>query len=174
MGTTILAVKKGGKIAIGGDGQVTLGNAVMKGDAQKIRRLFQKQVVVGFAGAVADSFALMERFEQKLEEHNGMLHKAASELSRDWRTDRVLRRLESMLIAANSEHLLLLSGNGEVIQPSDGILAIGSGGNFALSAARALAEHTDYSAQDVVQKALTIAADICIYTNSSIHIEVIE
>lgn len=173
-GTTILAVRREGQLALGGDGQVTLGSSVVKADAVKIRRLHNRKVVVGFAGSVADSFALLERFEEKLATHNGNLIKSATELSRDWRTDRVLRRLESMLVAADREHLLLLSGNGEVIQPSDGVVGIGSGGSFALAAARALIADTNLPARDIVEKALGIAADICIYTNESIHVEVLE
>lgn len=173
-GTTILAVRRNGRVALGGDGQVTLGHSVVKGDAVKIRRLHDRRVLVGFAGAVADSFALLERFEQKLTAHSGNLLKAASELSRDWRTDRVLRRLESMLAVCDKEHVLLLSGNGEVIQPSDGVVAIGSGGSFALAAARALIAETPLEPKDIVTRALGIAADICIYTNHQIHVEVLE
>ncbi len=172
-GTTILSVRRGSQVALGGDGQVTLRDAVVKSDAVKIRRIHQNQVIVGFAGAVADSFALLERFEQKLSAH-GQLLRAATELSRDWRTDRVLRRLESMLAVVDGDHSLLLSGNGEVIQPSDGIIAIGSGGGYALAAARALVESTELSARDIVERALSISGDICIYSNCNIHIEVLE
>lgn len=172
-GTTILAVRRGGEVAIGGDGQVTLGQTVVKADAVKIRKLQQGRVIVGFAGAVADSFALLERFDEKLSAHNGNLLKAATELSRDWRTDRVLRRLESMLTVCDQETLLLLSGNGEVIQPSDGVVGIGSGGSFALSAARALIAETELAPREIVTRALAIAADICVYTNHQIHVEVL-
>lgn len=173
-GTTILSVRRGNSVAIGGDGQVTLGNSVMKGDAVKIRKLADGKIIAGFAGSVADAFALLERFEEKLSGHGGNLLRAASELSRDWRTDRVLRRLESLLAVVNREHSLLLSGNGEVIQPSDGILAIGSGGSLALAAARALVQNTELTPQEIVDRALRVAADICIYTNDSIHTEVLE
>jgi ATP-dependent HslUV protease subunit HslV len=172
-GTTVLSVRREGEVALGGDGQVTLGDTVMKGDAVKIRRLTDGKTIVGFAGSVADSFALLERFEEKLSAHGGNLLRSASELSRDWRTDRVLRRLESLLAVVNRDHSLLLSGNGEVIQPSDGIISIGSGGGYALAAARALLSTTELSARDVVQRALEIAGDICIYTNSSITVEVL-
>ncbi|MGE3963383.1 MAG: ATP-dependent protease subunit HslV [Planctomycetota bacterium] len=173
-GTTILAVRRNGQVALGGDGQVTLGHSIVKGDALKIRKLHQNRVLVGFAGSVADSFALLERFEQKLAAHSGQLLKAASELSRDWRTDRVLRRLESMLAVCDRDHVLLLSGNGEVIQPSDGIVGIGSGGSFALAAARALIAETALAPREIVQRSLRVAADICIYTNHEIHVEVLE
>ncbi|MEE8142188.1 MAG: ATP-dependent protease subunit HslV, partial [Planctomycetota bacterium] len=147
---------------------------IMKADAVKIRRLREGQVLVGFAGAVADSFALLERFEEKLSSHGGSLQRAAVELSRDWRTDKVLRRLESLLVVADREESLLLSGNGEVIQPSDGVIAIGSGGGFARAAAHALIQETELSAQQIVERSLAIAADICIYTNKQIHVEVLE
>ena len=172
-GTTILSVRRGNDVAIGGDGQVTLGDCVVKGDASKIRRIAGGKVLAGFAGAVGDSLALLERFEEKLLAHGGNLVRAAGELSRDWRTDRVLRRLESMLIAIDTEHTLLLSGGGEVIQPTDGIAAIGSGGNYARAAALALVTETDLSPEDVVRKALGIAGDICVYTNQNLHIEVL-
>lgn len=172
--TTILAVRHRGQTAIGGDGQVTLGQVVMKSDAHKIRRLHGGKVVIGFAGASADAFALMERFEAKLKDFQGSVPRAATELAKDWRMDRSLRRLEAMLITADRDHLLLLSGNGDVIQPSDGLLAIGSGGPFALAAARALTAHTDLSARDIVARALEIAGDICIYTNRNIEVEVLE
>ena len=161
-------------MALGGDGQVTLGDAIVKADAVKIRRLHNDQVLAGFAGAVADSFALLERFEKKLSAHGSQLLRAATELSRDWRTDRVLRRLESMLAVVDREHSLLLSGNGEVIQPSDGIIAIGSGGGYALAAARALLETATLSPREVVERALAITGDICIYSNRNTHIEVLE
>ncbi len=173
-GTTILSVRRGPQVAVGGDGQVTLGESIMKADAVKIRRLREGQVLVCFAGAVADSFALLERFEEKLSSHGGSLQRAAVELSRDWRTDKVLRRLESLLVVADREESLLLSGNGEVIQPSDGVIAIGSGGGFARAAAHALIQETELSAQQIVERSLAIAADICIYTNKQIHVEVLE
>lgn len=169
-GTTILAVRTPQGAALGGDGQVTLGNMVMKSDAKKIRRLYEGKVLAGFAGAAADAFALLERFEGKLRDHQGSVPRAATELARDWRTDRVLRRLEAMLIVMDREHLLLLSGTGDVIQPSDHVLAIGSGGPYALAAARALAAHTHLSAVEIVRRSLEIAADLCIYTNRQIDI----
>ena len=173
-GTTILSVRRGSTVALGGDGQVTIGDTIVKSDAVKIRRLHEQRVVVGFAGAVADSFALLERFEKKLSAHSGQLVKAATELARDWRTDRVLRRLESLLAVVDKEHSLLLSGSGEVIAPSDGIIAIGSGGGFARAAARALVEETDLGPRDIVERALRIAAEICVYSNENIQIDVIE
>jgi len=172
--TTIVSVRRDSRVAVGGDGQVTLGNSVVKGDARKIRTLADGKVLVGFAGAVADAFALLERFEAKLAEQGGNLPQAAVNLSRDWRTDRILRRLESMLVVADQKHSLLLSGTGEVIQPSDGIIAIGSGSGHALAAARALIAETDLAPEVVVTKSLEIAADICIYTNREIHVEVLE
>jgi ATP-dependent HslUV protease subunit HslV len=172
--TTILAVRHKGLVAVGGDGQVTLGQVVMKSDAHKLRRLHGGKVVTGFAGAAADAFALLERFEAKLKDHQGSLPRAATELAKDWRTDRVLRRLEAMIITADRDHLLVLSGTGDVIQPTDGIAAIGSGGSFALAAARALVAHSDLSAPDIVRAAMGIAADICIFTNRNIEVEVLE
>ena len=169
--TTILAVRHRGNVAVGGDGQVTLGSVVMKADAQKVRRLFEGKVLTGFAGAAADAFALLERFEAKLRDFQGNVPRAATELARDWRTDRALRRLEAMLLVADREHLLLVSGTGDVIQPSDGIAAIGSGGSYALAAARALVQHSTLSASQIVRAALEIAGDLCIYTNRNIHIE---
>jgi ATP-dependent HslUV protease subunit HslV len=169
--TTILAVRQHGSVAIGGDGQVTLGNVVMKGDAHKIRRLHEGRVVVGFAGASADAFALLERFEAKLRDFQGSVPRAATELAKDWRMDRTLRRLEAMMIAVDREHLLLLSGTGDVIQPTDGVAAIGSGGAYALAAARALKVHSNLSAPEIVRAALEIAADLCIYTNRHIEVE---
>lgn len=169
--TTILAVRKDGRGAIGGDGQVTLGAVVMKADAHKLRRLYNGQVLVGFAGAAADAFALLERFEAKLKEHQGSVPRAATELAKDWRMDRNLRRLEAMILALDRNHLLLVSGTGDVIQPSDGVAAIGSGGSYALAAARALAAHTALSAPDIVRTALEIAADLCVYTNRNIEVE---
>ena len=172
--TTILAVRRNGKAAIGGDGQVTLGNVVMKNDAQKVRKLHDGKVLAGFAGAAADAFALLERFEVKLKDHQGSVPRAATELAKDWRTDRALRRLEAMLIVLDKDHLLLLSGTGDVIAPTDGILAIGSGGNYALAAARALAAHTDLDAGQIVKAAMQIAGELCIYTNTSINVTEIE
>jgi ATP-dependent HslUV protease subunit HslV len=169
--TTILAVRKDGKAAMGGDGQVTLGAVVMKADAHKIRRLHNGQVLVGFAGAAADAFALIERFEGKLKDFQGSVPRAATELAKDWRTDRVLRRLEAMMLVLDRDNLLLVSGTGDVIQPSDGIAAIGSGGTYALAAARALAGHTSLPAATIVRTALEIAGDLCVYTNRSIEVE---
>jgi ATP-dependent HslUV protease subunit HslV len=169
--TTILAVRRQGAVALGGDGQVTLGNVVMKSDASKIRRLAGGKVLAGFAGAAADAFALLERFEAKLKDFQGNVPRAATELAKEWRTDRALRRLEAMLIVADREHLLLLSGTGDVIQPTEGAAAIGSGGPYALAAARALLAHSDLPAGRIVQSALEIAADLCIYTNRNIAVE---
>jgi ATP-dependent HslUV protease subunit HslV len=169
--TTILAVRHRGHTAIGGDGQVTLGNVVMKSDAHKIRRLYDGKVVVGFAGASADAFALLERFEAKLKDYQGGVVRAATELAKDWRMDRALRRLEAMVIAVDRENLLLVSGTGDVILPTDGIAAIGSGGPYALAAARAMIRHTELKAADIVKSALDIAAEICIYTNKNIEVE---
>jgi ATP-dependent HslUV protease subunit HslV len=172
--TTILAVRHQGVTAIGGDGQVTIGQTVMKGDARKIRRLYGNKVLVGFAGASADAFALMERYEAKLKDFQGSVPRAATELAKDWRLDRSLRRLEAMMITVDREHLLLVSGTGDVVQPTDGVAAIGSGGSFALAAARALVAHSALGAADIVREALGIAADICIYTNRNIEVEVVE
>jgi ATP-dependent HslUV protease, peptidase subunit HslV len=169
--TTILAVRRNNRAALGGDGQVTLGQVVMKGDAHKIRRLYDGKVLVGFAGAAADAFALMERFEAKLKDFQGSVPRAATELAKDWRTDRMLRRLEAMMLAVDRDHLLLVSGTGDVIQPTDGIAGIGSGGSYALAAARALIAHTDLTAAEVVRRSLEIAADLCIYTNRNIEVE---
>lgn len=169
--TTILAVRHRGGVAIGGDGQVTLGQQVMKSDAHKIRRLHGGQVLTGFAGSSADAFALLERFEAKLKDFQGNVPRAATELAKDWRMDRSLRRLEAMLIAVDRQNLLVVSGTGDVIQPSDGVAAIGSGGGYALAAARALVAHADLGAAQIVRSALEIAADICIYTNRTIQIE---
>jgi ATP-dependent HslUV protease subunit HslV len=169
--TTILAVRHKGGVAIGGDGQVTLGNLVMKSDARKIRRLFDGKVLAGFAGASADAFALLERFEAKLKDYQGNVPRAATELAKDWRTDRLLRRLEAMIVAVDREHLLMVSGTGDVIQPTDNVAAIGSGGGYALAAARALMTHTDLSAAQVVRTALHIAADLCIFTNANVEVE---
>ncbi len=169
--TTILAVRHKGAVAIGGDGQVTLGNIVMKADAHKIRRLHGGKVLTGFAGASADAFALLERFEARLKDFQGNVPRAATELAKDWRTDRQLRRLEAMLIAADRDSLLVISGTGDVIQPTEGAVAIGSGGPYALAAARALMAHTDLAAAAVVRASLEIAADLCIYTNRQLVIE---
>lgn len=169
--TTIIAVRRGNDVAIGGDGQVTLGNVVVKGSACKVRRLYKNQVLAGFAGATADAFTLQERFEAKLEKHQGHLLRAAVELTRDWRTDRVLRRLEAMLIVADKEHTLILTGNGDVLEPEHGLAAIGSGGSFAQSAGLALLHNTDFSPAEIVKKSLEIAGDLCIYTNQNHVIE---
>jgi ATP-dependent HslUV protease, peptidase subunit HslV len=169
--TTILAVRHGGGVAIGGDGQVTLGNMVMKSDAHKIRRLHGGKVLTGFAGSSADAFALLERFEAKLKDFQGNVPRAATELAKDWRLDRSLRRLEAMLIAVDRDHLLMVSGTGDVIQPTDGVAAIGSGGGYALAAARALLSHSQLTAVQVVRASLEIAADLCIYTNRSLVVE---
>jgi ATP-dependent HslUV protease subunit HslV len=168
--TTILAVRTPDGAAIGGDGQVTLGQVVMKTDARKIRRLYDGKVLAGFAGAAADAFALLERFEAKLRDHQGSVPRAATELAKEWRTDRVLRRLEAMLIVLDRDHLLLVSGTGDVIQPSDNVLAIGSGGPYALAAARALLTHTQLKPGEVVRAGLEIAGDICVYTNRNIEL----
>ena len=169
--TTILAVRRDGKAAMGGDGQVTLNEQILKSNARKIRRLYHDEVLVGFAGATADAFALMERFEAKLEEFQGNVLRAAHELAKNWRTDRVLRRLESLMIVMNAEKMLLVSGQGEVIEPSDNVIGIGSGGAYAMAAARALLKHSNLSARDTVEESLKIAADICIYSNDAIHVE---
>ncbi|MDO5090128.1 MAG: ATP-dependent protease subunit HslV [Cardiobacteriaceae bacterium] len=166
--TTILSVRRGRHVAIAGDGQVSLGQTIMKGNARKIRRLHHNQILAGFAGATADAFTLFELFEAKLEAQNGQLLRAAVELAKEWRTDRALRRLEAMLIVANPEHTLILSGNGDIVEPEDDIAAIGSGGMFALSAARALYHNTDMGALDIARKSLEIAADVCVYTNHNI------
>ncbi|WP_304304845.1 ATP-dependent protease subunit HslV [Pseudacidovorax intermedius] len=174
-GTTIVSVRRstpqGEQVAIGGDGQVTLGNIVFKGSARKVRRLYQGKVIAGFAGATADAFTLFERFEAKLEKHQGQLSRAAIELTKDWRTDRVLRRLEAMLAVADRTTSLIITGNGDVLEPEQGIVAIGSGGAYAHSAAKALVENTDLSAEDVVRKSLEIAGQLCIYTNMHHTIE---
>jgi ATP-dependent HslUV protease subunit HslV len=169
--TTILAVRHRGGVAVGGDGQVTLGEVVFKSDAQKIRRLHGGKVLAGFAGAAADAFALLERFEAKLKDFQGNVSRAATELAKDWRTDRALRRLEAMLIAADRDHLLVVGGTGDVIQPTEGVAAIGSGGPFALAAARALLTHSTLDAGQIVRAGLEIAADLCIYTNRNITVE---
>ena len=169
--TTILCVTSGGRTAIGGDGQVSMNDAVVKNKARKIRRLMDGKVVVGFAGSAADAFALMERLEGKLKDSQGNLRKAAYELAREWRTDRILRRLESLLIAADGSSALLISGSGDVIEPDDGVLGIGSGGNYAVAAARALVANTELDAKAIVAEALHVAAGICIHTNSEIYVE---
>jgi ATP-dependent HslUV protease subunit HslV len=170
-GTTIVAVRRGNRVALGGDGQVTLGNAIVKATALKVRRLYQGKILTGFAGSTADAFSLLDRFEAKLEKHQGNLQRAAVELAKDWRTDRILRRLEAMLIVADREHTYQITGNGDVLEPEDGIGAIGSGGVYAQSAAKALQENTELAPFDVVKKALTIAGELCIYTNMSHIIE---
>jgi len=170
-GTTILSVRRGNQVVIGGDGQVTLGNTVMKGNARKVRRLYKDQVIAGFAGGTADAFTLFERFESKLEMHQGHLVRAAVELAKDWRTDRILRRLEAVLAVADSKASLIITGNGDVIEPEESLIAIGSGGPFAQAAARALMQNTKLSAAEIVRKALTIAGEICIYTNNHLTIE---
>ena len=170
-GTTILSARRNGKVVIGGDGQVSLGNTIMKGNARKVRRLYNDQVLAGFAGGTADAFTLFERFEAKLEKYQGNLTRAAVELAKDWRTDRALRRLEALLAVADKEASLIITGNGDVIQPEDDLIAIGSGGPFAQSAARALLDNTELSARDIVTKGLSIAGDICIYTNHNHTIE---
>jgi ATP-dependent HslUV protease subunit HslV len=170
-GTTILSVRRGTQVAIGGDGQVTLGNIVIKATARKVRRLYQEKILAGFAGGTADAFTLFERFEAKLEKHQGNLVRSAVELAKDWRTDRILRRLEAMLVVADRESSLIITGAGDVLEPEFGIVAIGSGGAYAQSAARALIEHTDLPPEAVVREALTIAGDICIYTNRNFTIE---
>jgi len=170
-GTTIISVRRGDKVVIGGDGQVSLGNTVMKGNARKVRRLYHGKVIAGFAGATADAFTLFEHFEGKLEKHRGNLTRAAVEMAKDWRTDRALRKLEALLLIADSKTSLLLSGTGDVIEPEHDLMAIGSGGTFAQSAGIALLENTDLSARDIVEKSLHIAADICIYTNHNLRIE---
>lgn len=169
--TTIVSVRRGDKVVIGGDGQVSLGNTVMKGNARKVRRLYNNQVLAGFAGGTADAFTLFERFEKKLEAHQGNLMRAAVELAKDWRTDRALRRLEALLAVADKHTSLIITGNGDVVQPEHDLIAIGSGGPYAQSAATALLENTDLSALEIVEKALTIAGDICVYTNSFQTIE---
>ncbi|GHC24205.1 ATP-dependent protease subunit HslV [Aidingimonas halophila] len=169
--TTIVSVRRGERVALAGDGQVSLGDTVLKGNASKVRRLYRSQVLAGFAGGTADAFTLFERFEAQLEKHQGHLVKSAVELAKDWRTDRALRRLEAMLAVADKHASLIITGNGDVVEPERGIIAIGSGGNFALSAARALLENTDLSARDITEKSLEIAGDICVYTNHQITLE---
>ncbi len=173
-GTTILSVRRGNAVVIGGDGQVSMGNTIMKGNARKVRRLYKGQVLAGFAGATADAFTLFERFEGKLEKHQGHLIRSAVELAKDWRTDRMLRRLEALLCVADSKVSLIISGTGDVIEPEMDLMAIGSGGPYAQSAARALLENTELSAREVVEKGLNIAADICVFTNHNLVVEELE
>lgn len=170
-GTTILCVRKNGKIAIASDGQVTVGNTVLKHNARKIRKMYNDKILAGFAGATADAFTLFEKFEAKLESYRGNITRAAVELAKDWRTDRILRKLEALLLVADEEHTFIISGNGDVIEPEGGMAAIGSGGPYAQAAARALYENTELPAVDIVKKAMDIAADICIYTNKNLSIE---
>src|SRR3954453_14971023 len=173
-GTTILSVRRGKQVALGGDGQVTLGNVVVKASARKVRRLYQDRILAGFAGGTADAFTLFERFEAKLEKHQGNLTRSAVELAKDWRTDRVLRRLEAMLAVADREASLIITGAGDVLEPELGLIAIGSGGPYAQAAAKALLENTELQPQDIVKKALTIAGEICIYTNQNHVIETLD
>lgn len=173
-GTTILSVRRGQRVAMGGDGQVTLGNIIVKATARKVRRLYHDKVLAGFAGATADAFTLFERFEAKLEKHQGHLVRSAVELAKDWRTDRILRRLEAMLTVADRDASLIITGTGDVLEPDEGLLAIGSGGAFAQSAARALLENTQLAPEEIVKKSLTIAGDLCIYTNQQHVIEILE
>ena len=173
-GTTICAVRRNGEIALAGDGQVTMGEkTILKGNARKVRRIYGGKVVVGFAGSVADAFALSEKFEDKLTQYSGNLPRAAVELAQDWRTDKAMRKLEAMLLCADRENLMLVSGTGEVIEPDDGVLAIGSGGNYALAAARALYQNTELSAREIAEKALHIASEICVFTNDNIIVETV-
>jgi len=173
-GTTILSVRRNGQVVIGGAGQVSQGNTVMKGNARKVRRLYEDQVIAGFAGGTADAFTLFERFEEQLEKHSGKLTRAAVELAKLWRTERALRRLEALLVVADKENSLIITGNGDVIEPEDSLMAIGSGGSFAQSAARALLDNTDLDARSIVEKSLNIAANICVYTNHNLTIEALD
>jgi ATP-dependent HslUV protease subunit HslV len=173
-GTTIVSVRRGPLVAIGGDGQVTLGHIVVKASARKVRRLYQEKILAGFAGGTADAFTLFERFEAKLDKHQGNLLRSAVELAKDWRTDRILRRLEAMLAVADRQSSLIITGNGDVLEPEQGIVAIGSGGPYAQAAARALLENTALTPEEIVRKALTVAGDLCIYTNQNHVVEVIE
>ena len=170
-GTTVLSVRRGKQVVLGGDGQVSLGDTIMKGNARKIRRLYKDQILAGFAGGTADAFTLFERFEAKLEKHQGNLMRSAVELAKDWRTDRYLRRLEAMMAVADQSVSLVLSGTGDVLEPEDGLIGIGSGGSFALAAARALVDRDDFTAEEIARRALAIAADICVYTNRNVTIE---
>ena len=173
-GTTIVSARRGSRVALGGDGQVTFGNVVLKASARKVRRLYQDKILAGFAGGTADAFTLFERFEAKLEKHQGNLLRSAVELAKDWRTDRMLRRLEAMLVVCDAQSSLIISGNGDVLEPEQGLVAIGSGGPYAQSAARALLENTQLPPEEIVRKALTIAGDLCIYTNQQHTIEILE
>ena len=173
-GTTILSVRRGKRVVIGGDGQVSMGNTIMKANARKVRRLYKDQVIAGFAGGTADAFTLFERFEAKLDKHQGHLTRSAVELAKDWRTDRMLRRLEALLAVADQSASLIITGNGDVLEPEGGLMAIGSGGPYAQAAARALLENTELDARAIVERALNIAGDICIYTNHSLTIEELE
>jgi len=173
-GTTILSVRRGNQVVVGGDGQVSQGNTVMKGNARKVRRLYNNQVLAGFAGGTADAFTLFERFEEQLEKHSGKLTRAAVELAKLWRTERALRRLEALLVVADKENSLIITGNGDVIEPEDSLMAIGSGGAFAQSAARALLDNTEMDARSIVEKSLNIAASICVYTNHNLTIETLD
>ena len=173
-GTTILSVRRGSTVALGGDGQVTLGNVVVKGGAKKVRRLYHDKILAGFAGGTADAFTLFERFESKLDKHQGNLMRSAVELAKDWRTDRILRRLEAMLAVADKEHSLIITGAGDVLEPEHGIVAIGSGGAYAQAAAKALLDNTSLTAREIVERSLAIAGEICIYTNQQIVIETLE
>ncbi len=169
--TTILCVRKDGNVAIGGDGQVTMANTILKQNARKIRKMYEDRVVAGFSGATADAFTLFEKFESKLESYRGNITRAAVELAKDWRTDKILRRLEALLIVADKDHTFIISGNGDVIEPEEGIAAIGSGGAFAQAAARALYENTELTSREIIEKSMKIASDICVYTNAQINIE---
>ncbi len=173
-GTTIVSVRRGQQVALGGDGQVTLGSIIIKASARKVRRLYHEKILAGFAGGTADAFTLFERFEAKLEKHQGHLLRAAVELAKDWRTDRILRRLEAMLAVADHQHSLIITGNGDVLEPEQGILAIGSGGAYAQAACKALLDNTELPAREIVAKSLAIAGEICIYTNQNHSIEVLE
>ena len=173
-GTTICSVRRGNQVVIGGDGQVSMGNVIMKGNARKVRRLYHGKVLAGFAGGTADAFTLFERFEAKLEAHGGQLTRAAVELAKDWRTDRMLRRLEALLVVADDTASLVITGNGDVIEPENGLMAIGSGGDYAKAAARVLLDHTDMQAQEIVRHSLETASDICIYTNNNLTIETLD
>ena len=173
-GTTIVSARRGARVALGGDGQVTFGNVVLKASARKVRRLYEDKILAGFAGGTADAFTLFERFEAKLEKHQGNLLRSAVELAKDWRTDRMLRRLEAMLVVCDSQSSLIISGNGDVLEPEQGLVAIGSGGPYAQAAARALLENTSMQPEEIVKKALTIAGDMCIYTNQQHVIDILE
>jgi len=173
-GTTILSLRRNGQVVVGGDGQVSQGNTVMKGNARKVRRLYNDKVIAGFAGGTADAFTLFERFEEQLDKHSGKLTRAAVELAKLWRTERALRRLEALLVVADKDTSLIITGNGDVIEPEDSLMAIGSGGSFAQSAARALLDNSELSAREIVEKSLNIAADICVYTNHNLTIEVLD